>query len=901
MPKLPDIYLANDLIVYRGLSRGGFVGKGWEIDLPDFENADPGHINSLEDDCRVLLQSLSEGSRMQVNWSVDADYKRELLAYKSATEKLDSSDWEKMIRDERFVRYWERMEQRKLRREKLTFYVNSRIPRETIKRGGRKAYEGLLDVASKELQAYDNVFSHLFGQMGGGAKPLDDLGHFQKFSSFCDPALADDPHLDFREILRPQDEVLNQCMPGDASPLDKPDFGFHLGGFYHGVLVIKSLPKSTFMGMMRQLTSLQLLDYSITVNIRRRSVDKEIIREEGEMDKLRRAYEASPKVKLQATLEKKDQKIRRLMSNQVLPFEGQWIIRAWDTSKSGLRGKIAAIRSAVTKMGGCQVYEPSLPTSARNYWACSIPGWCWDSYDDFTHYIEDVNLVDMLPISSTPVGNLKGAEALYDGNNYNLVGVRTFEGLEGKERPAHGLMLGSSGSGKSVMTIDLLTQTGPYYDYTVIVEEGLSYGVYTQLHGEKPIIIQPNGNLTFNYLDTRGIPLNPMHLGNAVSLCQLMVGSSADSDKNRRREALLSTYIGQLYQDLTQEWAAKNPEKFRDVSRHALGLKKWHMERMAPGSTPVEAFIEFRDWSAKNEDETHSWLQQFDDGQVSRFSRDPETALAAHQLCSSYMTPEEMPTHSQLQELLYLESSGSGRNGEELSYLATLLEPWCSHGNYGPILDGVSNVDISGKIAHFELGYIPESAEDLKAIAASLITNQARNEIMRRPRSTKKRVILEELSAFLAVPNGERITREFYERMRKYNCWVLSVIQQYDRIRNHPVRSSVMGNARQVYMLKQQDRVDLDHICETFPLPEVTKDTIRRFPDPSAIEVGDPWAGSVYYHLGEQAPIIASTRNYSCNEMIFAASSSGTAFEKRAKDLAGRDDLLAAVVELANP
>jgi len=900
MPKFPDIYLANDLIVYKGLSRGGFVGKGWSVDLPDFENSDPAHINTLEDDCRVLLQSLNEGSRMQVNWSVDADYKRELLAFQKATEEKGASEWEKMIRNERFVRYWERMEQRKLRREKLTFYVTSRISREGIKGGGRKAYEALLNVSARELQSYDSIFNHLFGQMGGGSQPLDDLGHFRKFSSFCNPILADDPHIDFEEIFEPQDEILNQCMPGDAAPLEKPDFGFHLGGFYHGVLVIKSLPKSTFMGMMRQLTSLQLLDYGITVNIRRRSVDKEIIREEGEMDKLRRAYNASPKVKLSATLDKKDEKIRRLMSNHVQPFDAQWIIRAWDQTKDGLRGKIAALRSAITKMGGCQIYEPSLPTSARNFWCASIPGWCWDRYEDFTHYVEDVNLVNLLPISSTPVGNLKGAEAIYDGNNFNIVGVRTFEGLPGKERPAHALMLGSSGAGKSVSTIDLLTQTGPYYDYTVIVEEGLSYGVFTELNGEKPIIIQPGGNLTFNYLDTRGLPLNPMHLGNAVSMCQLMVGSSNDSDKNRRREALLSTYINQLYRDITQEWSVRNPDEFRNVSRHALSLKKWLADRMPPGSTKEEAFMDFRDWKVANADEGNAWLEQFDDGEVTRFSREPETAFEAYQLCAAYMKSEEMPTHGQLQELLYLEGSGNDRNSDELNYLATLLEPWCAHGNYGPILDGVSNIDIGGKVAHFELGYIPESAEDLRAVAASLITNQARNEIMRRPRGTRKRVILEELSAFLAVPNGERITREFYERMRKYNCWVMSVIQQYDRIRNHPVRSSVMGNARQVYMLKQQDRVDLDHICETFPLPEVTKDTIRRFPDPSAIETGDPWAGSVYYHLAEQGPIIATTRNYSCKEMIFAASSSGEAFDQRSKDLAGKENILEAVVQLAN-
>ncbi|MCB1100459.1 MAG: hypothetical protein KDN22_33150 [Verrucomicrobiae bacterium] len=28
---------------------------------------------------------------------------------------------------------------------------------------------------------------------------------------------------------------------------------------------------------------------------------------------------------------------------------------------------------------------------------------------------------------------------------------------------------------------------------------------------------------------------------------------------------------------------------------------------------------------------------------------------------------------------------------------------------------------------------------------------------------------------------GDRITREFYERLRNFNCWVFSVIQQFGR------------------------------------------------------------------------------------------------------------------------
>ena len=44
--------------------------------------------------------------------------------------------------------------------------------------------------------------------------------------------------------------------------------------------------------------------------------------------------------------------------------------------------------------------------------------------------------------------------------------------------------------------------------------------------------------------------------------------------------------------------------------------------------------------------------------------------------------------------------------------IATLILPWCRDGNYGCLFDGTSNLSLTGKIAHFELGYIPESARN---------------------------------------------------------------------------------------------------------------------------------------------------------------------------------------------
>ncbi|MEZ5325763.1 MAG: hypothetical protein R3F19_11960 [Verrucomicrobiales bacterium] len=900
MAALVDGYLVDGMIVFNGLQKGGYVGRGFRVHAPDCENSDVTWLNRMEDELRVLLASLKDTTRMQVQWSVDSDYKRELLDYYEQTKKRSTNAWSARQRNERFTRYWAKMEQRQLRRERLHLYVVSKVDTGSAPHGAREgevssnsrgggqraAYDYVLGSSARELQQYGELFDQIFRGIGGDARPLDDQGHFEELYRFFNPSAPDNPRLDYGTLFDPGASIVENCFNGEASPLSKPDFGFYLDGYYHGMLVIKSLPKTTFSGMIEMLTSLPMLDYSITVNIRPLDVMREIEKEEGAYEKLQHTIQHSPKLRMLAAMHKKGQKIARLMSNEVLPYQAQFIIRAWDREKAGLRAKLAALRGAISKLNGAKVYDPALPTSARNYFFSSIPGWCWSKYDDYAHYIEDVNLANLLPISATPTGDLIGAEALYDGANRNLIGVKTFDGSAGHESPLHGVMFGMSGAGKSVNVIDLLTQTEPYYDYTVVIEEGLSYGIYTQTveDGAKPIIIQPNGNLTFNYLDTQGLPLTALQIANATALCQVMIGTQADEDKNRMRAAHLSNAIRQLYRDCYDDWARKHPEENHKVARHAAVLHQWMREKLPPGATLFDAFVSFRDEAHANSVQEREAFAAIEDGDIDRLTHDPATADDVFRLALAYLKPHEFPTHAQLQELLVLESHGA--NGEESRFLAKLLEPWCAFGNYGAILDGTNNVNLAGRIAHFELGSIPESAEDLRSVAAFLITNHVRNEVMSRPRSTRKRVILEELSAFLAIPNGDRITREFYERMRKYNCWVFSVIQQFSRFHDSPVRSSVMGNSRLLFLLKQRDRQDLDRISEAFPLPDVTKSTIASFPVPTS-QQSRPYAAFVYYRDGDGKPTIVNARNEASKEMLYASASNGAIFEQRARELNG--------------
>lgn len=861
MNHLLDGYLLQDLIVFRGLQKGGFVGKGFRVQPPDYENAEVAWLNRFEDDLRVLLTSLKDNTRLQIQWAVDSDYKRELLAYYENTKNLARSEWSRRQRNERFTRYWEHMERRELRRERLHLYVTTKVEAHVgpPTQGKRALYQYLLDTSARELRQYGELFEQIFRGLGGSVEPLDDAGHFREFYRFFNASASDQPNLDYKQLFDPEQTIVENCFNGEAVPLAKPDLGFYLDGYYHGLLVIKSLPKATFSGMISQLTSLDMLDYGMTVNIRALDIMREIEREEGAYEKLQHTIQHSPKLRMVAAMQKKSQKIARLMSNEVLPYQAQFILHAWDQDKAGLRAKLAALRSAIGKMNGAKYYDPALPTSARNYFYASLPGWSWSKYDDFSHYIEDVNLANLLPISATPTGDLSEAEAIYDGANRNLIGVRTFAGRKDAPCPQHGVMFGMSGAGKSVNMVDLLTQTEPYYEYTVIVEEGLSYAHYTRsiAPDAKPIILQPNGNLTFNYLDTLGLPLNAAQVANASALGLLLVGGSEDRDKGLLRAAQLSSAIRQLYRDFQEDWARKHPEKMREIVAHALRLRQRH-STLPPGSTFLEAFVADRD------DPCHDPIP-FDDGLLEQAMHDPTLSEDVHRLTFAYLTPSEMPTHGHLRELLSLESHGV--QGQELRHLATLLEPWCAGGNYGPILDGINNVDLRGAMTHFELGYIPESAEDLRAVAAFLITNHVRNEVITRPRKARKRVVLEELSAFLNVPNGERITREFYERMRKFHCWVISVIQQYSRFRESAVRSSVMGNSRLLLLLKQRDRLDLEHIGESFPLAEVTKATISTFPEPSR-SGPNAYSGFVYYRVEDEKPVIAVGRNVLAKEMM---------------------------------
>jgi hypothetical protein len=65
-----------------------------------------------------------------------------------------------------------------------------------------------------------------------------------------------------------------------------------------------------------------------------------------------------------------------------------------------------------------------------------------------------------------------------------------------------------------------------------------------------------------------------------------------------------------------------------------------------------------------------------------------------------------------------------------------------------------------------------------------------------------KIAIFEEASRTLDIPGGVRMIQEYYRQMRKFGCNILAVVQQYDVIKNSPVRGAMIGNSKIFIKLK---------------------------------------------------------------------------------------------------
>ena len=439
--------------------------------------AAPEHLNAFQDQLALLLACLHDKLRLQVQWFCDSDYRAELLRYREQTERA-TNIWTRRCRNERFTRYWQAMLDRQASppTARALFLARDRDLAPGDRHGCSDSYTHYDTLLPANDDRSSNNFSSCSAMSFQAARitPMKDADHYRHCATFLNPSLAERFDYDPLETFDPELSIQENCWHSEAQGLADAS-GFWMDGFYHSVLVLSRWPKVTHPGLVHRLTGLPLLDYTITVNIESLSARAEIAREEKAHDRLAGDYASEKRLSLLTAMEKKQKKIAALMQGHTMPFNVEYIVRAWDQTREGLATKVSAIKNAINGMNGAQYLECALPTTAKKLFSRAgrvIRGAAIRIASSMRRRaISRTCCHSALPL---PAISSK-AEALYEGPQRNLVGVTTFSGAGANATPQHAVLLGMSGAGKSVTVCDLLSQTEAFYDYTVIIEEGLSY------------------------------------------------------------------------------------------------------------------------------------------------------------------------------------------------------------------------------------------------------------------------------------------------------------------------------------------------------------------------------------------------------------------------------------------
>ncbi|AWI09630.1 hypothetical protein [Ereboglobus luteus] len=860
----PNGYFAEGLLIYGTLEKGGIASKGFLLQPPDLRGGSVAQLNAYQDKIRSLLAALGDGMRAQLQWTCNCDYRQELTRYHRETERVKHPHI-RQIRTERFERYWQRMHRRDLRREQLVLFISTNLDASVPPKSAKAKlshdhlaahYEKILAQLRTRFDELTATLRTLFGS-NTTVTPMDDLAHFTYYSKFLNPSLADAFDINFTARFNPAQTIQENCWCSDGVNLPKP--GFYFDGRYHAVFAFKRWPSRTYPGIILRLTALPFLDYQITVNLEPLPTKTEVEKEERAIERLRGEYKDTERHSLLVAIGKKERKVESLSTGFIRPFSTTYIVRVWDETEQALSAKCAAVKNAINNLSGAQYYECALPSTAKKLFFASWPGWTRSTYRHRNLYAEDTYLADLLPFSSTFTGHLAEAEAIYDGAQQgNLVGLRTFIG--NPPTPQHAVLLGATGAGKSVHMCDLLEQTAAYYDYTVIIEEGLSYAKYTEAMGERPILLHPDGDLTINYLDTGKLPLSQLQMATAVALSSRMIGEAADAETQQIRQAILGQYVHQLYQDAFDDWAKRHQALMPEIQRMACATNLWKRAKMSHGTTDLESYAELRDRIASNDDEAQQFIAAIPEANITRFLKDPQTERAVMATAHVWYEPDDYPQHASLVELMQF-SRFPEHKKETIDHISTLLAAWSAHGQYGRLFDGQTNISLTGTVAHFELGYIPEQATELKTAAGLLITGFTRQHIISLPRVLRKRMLYEELARFLDVPGGEKIVAESYAQLRKFSCWTASIVQQYSRFKDTRIRPVVIGNSKQFFLMRQFDRSDIADIARDIALPENICEAIQNYPMPEQQPDGKKFSSICFFTPVTDPPLCGTVRN----------------------------------------
>jgi hypothetical protein len=630
----------------------------------------------------------------------------------------------------------------------------------------------------------------------------------------------------------------------------------YFGGHYHSIFVLRLLGSNTSETMINMLTKLKHVGYEICITMRPQDAYR-AIQEEEDRSRSLQAQEDDDKINSPSrrkTIQIQQARVEKLTEGHTRPFFATIIIRAWAPSEVELAAKVSAIRGGIVQMHNAQCYERHLEFTALALLYSTLPGNAFYPHAERDIKITDEHLANLIPFSASFTGDLESPQALYNSSDGALIGIR----YQKFDVPQHTGVLGASRTGKSYWYLDSMMQSAPYFDYEVIVENGLSHLPYSKAFNCDPIIIRRNGTVTLNYLDTGGLPLDQDQLGLAVTQVRHMCGHSQDERINAQRKAYATYYVNTVYQEAVESWQRKNADLYNTIQREACAVHRWLKEKMTANDTAMLAYMDLRDRMRNNESEALEFLAKLPEREITLFSTQRETAHHVRNHAFAYFKPEEYPQHSELWDLISVRPNDSHERIEVAS-MADQLREWCAdQGAYGPLFDGITNRRLDARVLHFELSFSDKTDTTLKSAASLTIAGKVRQIIANMPRSIRKRFSWEEFAADLDVPQNAVLAAELVAQFAKLGCTFVYLIQNYSQFKTLPVCDALLGNSSQYFLFRQEDARDVVDLAPRIQLPASLASAVTSYPKVTNLDPKNRYSSFCYFSKAAH-PIIAGS------------------------------------------
>ena len=850
----PDGMFIDDVIIWGDLGDGSW-SCGLSLLIPPMDYARNEDKNNLKSRIDSMLSFFAkEKLRVQFYWNVGDNY-TELQDYDRCTDELEKGSLCYNYRKERSKEYFEQLSDRELRREELFIFISSEISERLSENLSDETY----NEASQEL--FSSIKTHAREQLNRASSFLDTIGVASKrlnTSQLCNlvrkyynPSYCYAPVNDrFDKNL----SIKENCIFSDIT--ESEEFSMVLDNQHVCVYALQApLPKQVYPGMINQLTKLGILGYSITVNIVARNLDKVISQEENALNVLQnQMQQKNASHSLELAYNRRREMLSELDDGRSTPVECQIIISVHATSANEMQVKSTAIKASLTNLN-IGYYLLSESKGAINTYFQATPGWLFGKRPKHSFRTLGKYVSCLVPFSSTYTGNLTNAEAIYNGEEGNIVGLKQFAGAMNEDSdPQHSIMFGKTGSGKSVLTADIIMQTHGFYNYTCIIDYGLSYQDLANSLGYKPIRLGPGSSITINYFDTNSLPLTGEHLSMVATILRVM---SCDSVS----EGMIMRYLKPFYLDYAEEWLANNREFEHELATIAILQGNYMREREADDES--EAYLMALDKC----DET-----VYDAETISRYMYTAAGRERVYMQCFAFFSPEDFPTHSLFVNYLRAKPLPEEEDFKGLQEVADILELWCGGGKNGKLFDGMTNIKLDGDFEYFELSSVPDNDPHFKFVVGALIQMLAMSKIESLPRNLKKRFIIDEANSFFEIPQGAKVIESAMTKYRKHRCSVLISFQQYEMLNNKDIKESVLSNIHQYILLGQSDRGDVERLGEALGLSGAIKEAVLNFETPANLPIKERYAA--FAQVTKKDGLTAGIgRNYLTTKMITMLSS----------------------------